>query len=274
MGEWSEEQASYAGQVSIGSRRRPCSCTLMALLIPCVNSCSEYIKHLMKENREKEAAIEQAKIELEAKRRKISDDKAQQNSSDPESTTSTLTVSSEGHNRSPPFDTTKRDPPESRGQSRPKRLCLRNQKLQESSLSEGSSGINASTSNEASNRQQGMSIDPMVSSVSDITDSNKGSSNSGSDDSPGQDAVKSTPTVVSDAAVADVPDTVQDSQPNNIGDVVVRERKTTRGKRSRWDETSAVDDVDYGEVFQKSNVPQIVASVHGKIVACKLKATR
>lgn len=55
-----------------------------------------YIRHLVKVNQEKEGAVERAKGELELKQRKLQDEKEQQDpSEDPESTTSSLMLSSE-----------------------------------------------------------------------------------------------------------------------------------------------------------------------------------
>ena len=56
-------------------------------------SCADYCKHLMKTTKEKEDAVEKARNELEMKKRKLEEEKANESRSDPESVTSSLTGS-------------------------------------------------------------------------------------------------------------------------------------------------------------------------------------
>lgn len=69
------------------------------LLVPIQYRCSDYVQHLVRVNKEKEEAVQKARNDLQAKQlRKMEDEKiAQQDPSEPESTTTTssLTVSSD-----------------------------------------------------------------------------------------------------------------------------------------------------------------------------------
>lgn len=142
---------------------------------------------------------------------------------------------------------------------------------------------------------QGCSISKTISTVSDITDSNRGScsNNSGSgggssDDGPtelesressgnGEDEDEpSNSSISSDAAVA----SEKTSRDRNTGhkDVVFNNDKRMSRKRPPEEVTSLERsfELNYEEVFDKSNIPQLIASTSGKIATwneCFIKAT-
>ena len=217
------------------------------------------MRHLVKTNKEKEEAIEKAKLDLEAKKRQLQEDKAQQDPSDPESTTSDLTESSGSAGAS-------------------SKVCKAEQSTDAGDTSgEGSGGDSKedhqerlmvsrdSTVSSASgeDRQELRTVlADQTSSVSDVTDSNKESSMNGSSSGKGnQDSLGS---VCSDAAVASGA-----SNDNTHSGVVIQGGK--RKSRSTKTHTKGVTsfDLDYQEVFVKSNVPQLLATPSGRVVACK-----
>jgi PAS domain-containing protein len=136
----------------------------------------------------------------------------------------------------------------------------------------------------------GTSMTKTISTVSDLTDSNQCSSsnNSGSATESGEtvavsekraavEAVEhpSTSSISSDAAVA----SEKTSRERHSGhkDVVFKNDKRVR-KRPPSEVTSLERnfELDYEEVFDKSNIPQLIASTSGKIVTwndCFVKAT-
>jgi len=144
---------------------------------------------------------------------------------------------------------------------------------------------------------QGCSISKTISTVSELTDSNRGSSshNSGSgggssDDVPTeQDSRESTSgngeagedqpsnsSISSDAAVA----SEKTSRDRHTGhkDVVFNNDQRMRSKRPPEEVTSLERsfELNYEEVFDKSNIPQLIASTSGKIMTwneCFAKAT-
>jgi len=155
------------------------------------------------------------------------------------------------------------------------------------------SGSGGSGSGSGGPSAQGCSISKTISSVSELTDSNRDSSsnNSGSregssDDIPteqdsrestsgGADQL-STSSISSDAAVA----SEKTSRNRNTGhkDVVFHNDKRMSQIRPPEEVTSLerTFELNYEEVFNKSNIPQLIASTSGKIVTwneCFCKAT-
>ena len=132
---------------------------------------------------------------------------------------------------------------------------------------------------------QSFSIDKTVSSVSDITDSNRGSSsnNSGSGSGSGatepvshvsadegDDRQPSTSSISSDAAVASEKSSRDrhSGSRHNHKDVVFNNDKRSDRKRPPKEVTSLEQsfELDYEEVFNKSNIPQLIASTSGRVV--------
>lgn len=283
------------------------------------------MKHLVQVNIEKEDALKKARADFEAKNKSIEeDDKAQQDPSDPESTTSSLTASTSSAGQRPaPKKKGNSDDHSTResciinnGKKREKSSSSHRSKENSGTthmnhnttgtdsisvaqppkpvLSSHESSLSSATSSwgEASgqlDRIPGMSFThKMLASVSDITDSNKGSSSEGNSsssdgcrgegnfDSRETGSVGGTGSVSSDAAVA----RGQDNHGHDTchADVVVtklRKRKNTSissddPSRSSSDEPTSLEArflLDYEEVFLKSNVPQILATTSGRIIA-------
>jgi hypothetical protein len=125
-------------------------------------------------NKEKEAAVEQAKKDLAAKREKMEEEKkTQQDPSDPESTTSSLTVSSQS------------DRNDKKRKGQPKEDCDRKARHLESRESTMTSS--SGSSDDAKNDPNTFCIGA-ASMVSEITDSNKGDSSSSGGDSSSNDS--------------------------------------------------------------------------------------
>lgn len=219
---------------------------------------------------DKEDAVKKARCDLEAKRNKLEDEKSQQEPSDPESTTSSLTVSSgfavsrinkSAHKE----DTQETAEPivslSNYGDDTP------NKKRR---LDCHDSNVSTSSNSGEDTQQQDLAVnafstDRTTSSMSDLTESKKGSYRGGESNAiqPQNESVpclKSSASVSSDAAVAK-----ETSYPeaHDLGhkDVVINDRKR------KVPSVGVNFDVDYEEVFLKSNIPQILASISGRIVA-------
>ena len=207
----------------------------------------------------------------------------QEGHSDPESTISSLTVSSESEGRK--TDSAKETCPESTEAS-----C--NSSGKRKSAGDGETGNTVAEkkprlwSHESSDTssfddgggkpsaQQGVNVDQLV-SFSDITDSNKDSSSDGNSSSACQGNQPPNAAFQESDAAATGPSTV-DPKPttdrdNNHSDVVFagRKRKSCKLNRSsnHQKRKSLKFELDYEEVFLKSNVPQILATTSGRIVA-------
>lgn len=225
--------------------------------------CSDYVRHLIKVNSEKQAAVEQAKKDLAAKQEKIEEEKrTQQDPSEPESTTSSLTISS----RSDGGEKKKAPGQEIGGDSGKK---SRRFESHESTVSSGSS------SEGAKQALPSLSLGA-TSTVSDITDSNKGGSCSKesfkNEKDKADDLQESDETVSSEAAVASKVDTRSSCRRHKDVVVAVSSKSDSvpsRGTSTTSEKTSLDSDfqLDYQEVFLKSNVPQLLASTNGRIVS-------
>jgi PAS domain-containing protein len=289
------------------------------------------VKHLVQANVEKEEALKKAREDLEQRKRKLEDDeKNQQDPSDPESTTSSLTVSSDSTSSDRPehssrsTDNAKKEDPEfseendpgtsdenkrKTGSSKGKKLTLSSHESSlSSSVSSGGDEGDGSGSDKK-DQAQGMSTlmgrGTMGASISDLTDSNRGgtssseghsSGNSGQtqseeagerNESPGEDGGNrargggsegGTGSVSSDAAVARGQDN-HGHETCHADVVVTRVRKRKSPSGANYNDTNAelhtyevspIDttfQLDYEEVFLNSNVPQILATTSGRIVA-------
>ncbi|KAL3904684.1 MAG: hypothetical protein SGILL_009972 [Bacillariaceae sp.] len=272
-----------------------------------LSKCAEYVKHMVKSTTEKEEEVEKLKNDLEMKKRKIEEKAAQDSRSDPESVTSSLTSdttrsrssgnSSSGDNQSTVCEDKKRKPNDDddgdnesssdRGMKHKKPRL--GEAATEESSGEGKSGTGSGSGGSGSGNgksTQGYSIGKTVSTISDLTDSNRGSScnNSGSATGSGEtDEVPeregggnpSSRSISSDAAVA----SEKTSRGRHSGhkDVVFNNDKRSR-KRPPTEVTSLERnfELDYKEVFDMSNIPQLIATTSGKIISwneCFVKAT-
>lgn len=260
-------------------------------------SCAEYVKHLVQVNKEKEKALEKIKRDLEEKRRKMEEDKqSQQNSSDPESTTSTLTVSSTEDN-----NVKKRAHDDTDGDSDParkKQYTMRNNSSNINTGQDSSQETSSSANSDPARDGQSVEVNRMAtSSISDLTDSNKeGSSSEGNSSDQQQDKKVAAITkeggdaqnnnnpgsIVSDAAVAPgvVGSHVEVIRPTDVSIVFSnggnsRNADAGQGRGVHHSEStteagsssSSSFELDYKEVFLKSNVPQIISTTSGRIIA-------
>jgi len=301
-----------------------------------LSNCAQYIKHMIKLTDDKENENQKLSSELDNKRRKIEREKEekaiQEGRSDPESVTSSLTsdatICTSCHKQE---DETSG---ESCGDGTKKRKLLNNSNRERGSSGDHLDNNNGVIENESNKKHRVSSseatgedssgddnrgdsrtgsgsgnsrtgsgsggsggISKTISSVSEMTDSNRGSSsnNSGSgggisDDVPTEQDSRestsgkredgidepSTSSISSDAAVA----SEKTSRDHNTGhkDVVFNNDKRMSRKRPPEEVTSLerTFELNYEDVFHKSNIPQLIASTSGKIVTwneCFVKAT-
>lgn len=249
-------------------------------------SCAEYVKHLVQANKEKEQALENTKIDLEAKRRKIRDDKiAQHDPSDPESTTSSLTVSSGSANkgidkskvalgatssgntakkRGTSYGSSNSRGNDEDGHERKKKARFVAHESSLSTLSQASPGGDNGGTGRSEHYQS--EDQTRLESVSDLTDSNKGSSSEGNTSS--QRSTRSGPSSDDDDVARYSTD-----QTSNGDKAAVRDTAKQPNESAFM---GAKFELDYEEVFLKSNVPQLLATTSGRIIAWNdffLKAT-
>ncbi|KAL3942746.1 MAG: hypothetical protein SGBAC_003121 [Bacillariaceae sp.] len=282
-----------------------------------LSSCTEYMKHLIKTKGEKEEAVKNLKKELEQKTERMEEDKtAQEGRSDLESVTSSLTTSTGGSSRLNPklsgLHSNKR-------KARFEAATTRHHKKHQASHNNNNNNMSSISANDESsgesrtnggrNKDHTFSIDKTVLSVSDLTDSNRGSSsnNSGSGGSGSgtrtgsggsgsgskgsgsterepvlgephsQEAVpedqQTTSSISSDAAVVSEKssrDHHNESPQHNHKDVVFASRKREDSMRPPEAVTSSSEasyKLNYEEVFDQSNIPQLIAGTSGKIVS-------
>lgn len=247
------------------------------------------MKHLVQANKEKELALEKTKSDLEAKRRQVENDTiAQQDPSDPESTISSLTVSSasaDAHN-----DTTSAPSGENATKKRGSSFRIGSHGIDDYRHEQKKTRLYGGEDDVGGRRRSGhcQSVDHTKCSVSEVTESNKGSStqwnsssrSSGSGDasSDGDDASRHS-TCQTSGGVSSVAAVARGAsnhmQGANHADVVIKVRK----RKDEIDEATSMDtafELDYEEVFLKSNVPQLLATTSGRIIAWNdffLKAT-
>jgi len=247
--------------------------------------CAEYVKHLKHVNKEKEEALEKAKNLLKEKRQKLEEDKRaqQEGPSDPESTTSSLTVSSEPEGRKPAKDDIASPESANNGESRKRKADEASKSREKKSrlrAHESSGSSSDDGGGEKPPAQQQVNVGQMV-SVSDITDSGKDSSSDGNSSSGCQkqrpNPHKSPRSGSPYAPDLREPSTRQDDR-SDVSDVVIagRKRKAAASARSKEKCKTLKFELDYEEVFLKSNVPQILATTSGRIVSWNdffLKAT-
>jgi len=251
--------------------------------------CAEYVKHLKQVNKEKEEALEKAKNDLKEKQRKMEEENRsqQEGPSDPESTTSSLTASSgsEGIKSA----SAKEASPESAGESKDSKRKADdgegNKHPEKKALLRSHESSDTSSFDDGGGKppaQQRVNNEDQFVNVSDITDSNKDSSSDGNSSSGCQQqrpntthkASRSTSPNATAAAAARDCSANRDEHSNVV--IEGRKRKASKAIRSKEKNKSLKFELDYEEVFLKSNVPQILATTSGRIVAWNdffLKAT-
>lgn len=209
------------------------------------------MKHLVNSTKEQELALEKTKQDLEAKRRKIEDDNEyQQDPSDPESTISSLTVSSGSADLPADCASSGENSNLKRGLSSSydtrKAKIPRNRDEKESELS-ASKGKSCNPSDKVS-----LSGESARHSSHAVEESSKSSSSQ---------------TFGGVSSVGAVARGLHSRAPRvNHPDVIVKGYK----KRSIIAEATSMDSsfkLDYEEVFIKSSVPQLLATTAGRIVA-------
>ena len=244
---------------------------------------------MMKSTKEQEEAVGKLKSDLEAKKRKLEEDKTQESRSDPESVTSSLTRDTNASHRHSRLNAT--------GTKKQKLSQEVAQQQDNATLSHNISKTNEESSggDDRASRGGGTFDNTVGTGVSDITDSNRGSSSSNNSasgsgktesvsNSSADDKKKTnqptTGSISNDAAVANE----KSSQNPDAGgqkychkDVVFNSGKRQHRKRPAEEQSSLEGGfgLDYKEVFKMSNVPQFVATTSGKIVAwnrCFLRA--
>ena len=201
--------------------------------------------------------MNQAKTELEMTERKLEEEKANFDRSDPESVASSLTCGSKKNDKKED-DRKRHSDADNRG------------KLKKSKVNDAFSDTSSSNASDESGRpdMKNISLDKMSSRISDITDSNKESSR-GSDGN-NEKSLDSSGGVVSNVASCG-----SNREQVDHADVVVKVRKQQRApgaSNTKNPELTSMDadfELDYEEVFVSSNIPQLIATPAGRIVACK-----
>ena len=245
---------------------------------------------MVKSTKEKEETVNMLKADLSAKEQKREEEKAQESRSDPESVmsslTSSTTTSSRTNTKAEKEIKRKADNDATGGHKK-----HRTNNTSSVSTNEDSSGEDRGSHGPSANS---ISIDKTVSSVSDLTDSNRGSSSNNSGSGSGstehgsristdEEERPSSSSISSDAAVA----SERSSRDRHSGgshhhghkDVVFNNTGNRTVRMRPPEEITSLQrnfELDYEEVFVKSNIPQLIAATSGKIVAwnsCFLKAS-
>ena len=233
----------------------------------------------MKLTKEKEEAVEKARVDLEVKERTLEEDKALLKEGRSESVTSSLTEASSSMKDSGAQESSSRR----KATGPTKRMAA---ELAPDSCKKAKH--KSKKAKMAASGPQGHSIylGNMSSSISDITDSNRGSSDSGGEKpSSGvsrekrhrQNVDESSSETSSESSIsttaAVIRGTGSEQRDHSHADVVMEKKIHTRPrKRSRQEERSSLNpkfDLDYEEVFLTSNIPQLIATPAGRIIACK-----
>lgn len=247
---------------------------------------------MIKTTKEKEDEVKKLKSDLEVKQRKAEEDKAAQESrSDPESVTSSLTSDTTGshsHLKSESSENNghsiqKTDKADSSSKDSPRSNNMRNQ-MSSISANEDSSGggedqgSGGSGSGEPSSRAG-------VSTLSDLTESNRASSSNNSGSTSGTGSGSGKPDSTSRLSANDADDEARPSTSSISSDAAVASEKSSHDRHRHKDvvwnvkrsdrkrppeEVTSLErsfELNYEEVFAMSNIPQLIATTSGKIVA-------
>lgn len=252
-----------------------------------LSTCADYVKHLIETTQNKEEAVEQAKGDLAMSERKLEEKILEQSRSEPESVTSSLTASTKAMEKDQLARSRRKRKVTTDAEDR---AVVGKAKDSESSAEESSSGDDRG--NGSGPGGHNISLNKMSSSISDVTDSNRGSSDSGGDrktkrrkrrqkDAEGRnedDNSQPNSSISSTAAVAR-------GESANVGDhgrsdVVIKIKKAKKIKvDARKKEITSLSSnfaLDYEEVFVASNIPQLLATPSGRVITTNdffLKAT-
>ncbi len=267
-------------------------------------SCGEYLNHLKSITKEKEDQLEKTKADLALRAQKLKEEQGYQGSrSDPESVTSSLTAFSTNSSN---VVTNTPDDPKKNDQNKPNPLQSAQSETSSDKPNPSQSETSSSdkpnpsqsevspdqtpkkqviddgsgTSSDSGHKGTHIAVNKMSSSISDMTDSNKGSSDGktstatelkatlvtaseGCSQRSGEVEVSSTAAVVSGIG--------SQKHGHTHADVVVKTGQRPR-KRKRHHEPTSLDEdfvLNYQEVFMTSNVPQIISTLAGRIIICK-----
>lgn len=241
------------------------------------------MNHLKSITKEKEEKLEKTKADIALREQKLKEDQGLQDSrSDPESVTSSLTnfsTSSGNFVTNVSDDAKKSDQgkpnPE---QSAPSAPSTTPETSSDPPTKKSSTDDGSGSSSDSGPKGAHIAVNKMSSSVSDMTDSNKGSSDGktstetdlkpslvtsseGCSQRHCEEEVSSTAAVVSGIG--------SQEHGHTHADVVI---KTAQRKRKRQHEPTSLDEdfvLNYQEVFMTSNVPQIISTLAGRIIICK-----
>lgn len=269
-----------------------------------LSTSTEYLRHLIKSTQEKESALVKAREELKIRNQKLDEERVLQDGYTDDSLTSSLTQSFAGTHSleergkgsigngdsstdvavasmSPGRDSSKRKMPSE---------CFdegeKTSKKEKHGDDDSNHGSN-STGNLESNNV--IAMHKMSSSLSDVTDSNRCSSdgqgtNGSSDGQVGAGDREVKEYFDLSLLVKEESDTSKttDNSVSTTGAVVSREDELsgehkhasiifTKDRKRKYSEKTSMDEgfqLSYQEIFLSSNVPQMIATPSGRIVAC------
>ncbi len=275
-------------------------------------SSADYLKHLIKTTKEKEVTLQKAKNELAMRNQKLEEDRVlQEGRSDPESVTSSLTAftASEGGDQKNgstdssttvavaslsvgkrPFPSSPQDAHDDTKDPPKKILKLRDDDSNQTSSGSGSGA--GSGQMDSSGSGNGGKNFFTSSSLSEMTDSNKGSSygqgtsrssngqgNGGTINGNREIKAEVDISLLAQEEIDNKTESSVSSTAAVVSGVGSKEHDhkytsivftTDRKRKHRKEKTSLDEDfkLSHQEVFLASNVPQLIASPAGRIVAC------
>jgi hypothetical protein len=214
------------------------------------NSCADYVKHLTAINKEKEEAVKKAQCDLEATTRKLEGEKEHQGASEPESVASSLTDSSG-------LAGTKAAKADVEEQAEANNISHHKRPRPASHASFISSSM--SSSGDDSGNQM-----PDLTDTSNIASSSSSGNEEVEDDSPSSSSFSSNSSAKKIQGVTSIR-----SREAGHADVVIQNKKKRKAPPAHAEATSLEGnfELDYEEVFLNSNVPQVLATTSGKVVA-------
>uniref|UniRef100_A0A6T7HKI6 PAS domain-containing protein n=1 Tax=Attheya septentrionalis TaxID=420275 RepID=A0A6T7HKI6_9STRA len=231
-----------------------------------LSTCADYMRHLIKTTEEQETAVEKAKCDLSLQRSKLQRQQASREPrSDRDSVTSSITISSvDNGDKSCNME---EGATKQKGSTEVVALASQNpEKIVKSSSTainkhkRGREEDSSPAANSRGPRGRNISI-AMMSTMSDITDNNRASPSG--DRHPGKlrhhRSTNKSDSVTSETLIA-----------NAVGDGKKEGGFNESEAKKRSNQESYLGDnfvVDYQEAFISSNVPQIIATAAGRIVA-------
>ena len=235
------------------------------------------MNHLKSITKDKEEKLEKTKADIALREQKLKEDQGLQDSrSDPESVTSSLTAFSTNSGN---VITNASDDAKKSDQRKPNpEQSAPSETSSDPSTKKSCTDDGSGSSSDSGSKGAHISVNKMSSSVSDMTDSNKGSS-----DGKTSTETDLKPTVVTSSegcsqrscevevssTAAVISGIGSEEHGHTHADVVI---KTGQRKRKRQHEPTSLDEdfvLNYQEVFMTSNVPQLISTLAGRIIICK-----